>query len=480
MAEPYSRLHLLIGGERITTSEAGSIPVINPSNEEILGQLPVATLAHLEVAAETAAKGFAIWSEWSALARSDVLRKAAAILRSRIEPLARIMTLELGKPLAQSRGEWTVTAEALEWAAEEGRRIYARVIPSRNPQVEQTAYRVPVGPVAAFSPWNFPAWAAIQKIAPALAAGCSIVIKPAEETPACALAIADALLEAGLPPEVISVVYGNPAEISDYLIRHDAIRKISFTGSVPVGRKLAALAGEYLKKATMELGGHGPVIIAADADIARAAELSAAAKFRNAGQVCVSPTRFLVERSVADQFIGGFADHVGRLVVGDPLDEQISMGPLVNERRRNAMEAFVDDARQRGGELITGGARLNGPGYFFQPTIVRDLPLDSKAMSEEVFGPIALVRVVDSLDEALEIGNSLPFGLGSYAFTRSAGTAHKIRRTLKAGMLGINHFQLALAETPFGGVKDSGFGSEGGTEGLSSYLETHYVTHMLS
>jgi len=473
----YPRPYLLIAGERIEQTDAGTLPVLNPATGAECGALPVATREHLDRAAEAACEGFAEWSSKSALERSNVMRRAAAIIRERAEALARVTTTELGKVLVQSRGEWQVTAEALEWAAEEGRRVYGRVIPSRDPAVTQFVEYYPVGPIAAFSPWNFPAWAAIQKIAPALAAGCSVVIKPAEETPVSALLIAEALLEAGLPPKAMNVVYGHPAEISDHLIRHPAIRKISFTGSVPVGRSLSALAGQYLKRATMELGGHNPVIIARDADIAHAAEAAAAAKFRNAGQVCVSPTRFLVEAPVAEEFGAAFAARAHGIVIGDPAEEGIQMGPLVNERRRLAMEAFVEDALDCGASLLAGGKRLNRDGFFFQPTVLGDVPVTARAMREEVFGPIALITPVGSIDEALEIGNSLEYGLGSYLFSSSDSVIHKVRRNLRAGMLGINHYQLALAETPFGGIKESGFGSEGGTEAIAAYLETHYITH---
>ncbi len=475
--DSYPAPYLLIAGERILNSGAGTLPIINPTTGAECGTVPVATVAHLDRAVEAAAEGLVEWSKKSALERSNVMRRAAAILRENIDAFARVTTTELGKVLQQSRGEWQVTSEALEWAAEEGRRTYGRIIPSRDPAIMQFVEYRPVGPVAAFSPWNFPAWAAIQKIAPALAAGCSVVIKPSEETPVSALLIAEALLEAGLPAKVINVVYGNPAEISDHLIRHPDIRKITFTGSVAVGRSLAALAGQNLKKSTMELGGHNPVIIARDVDIDRAAEAAAAAKFRNAGQVCVSPTRFLVEAPVAGQFAAALSEQAHRLVVGDPIEDGVQMGPLANERRRAAMEAFVEDALDRGATLFAGGKRLNRDGFFFQPTVLGDVPLTARAMREEVFGPIALVTPIGSIDEALEIGNSLEYGLGSYLFSSSDQVIQKVRGRLRAGMLGINHYQLALPETPFGGIRESGFGSEGGTEAIAAYLETHYVTH---
>jgi succinate-semialdehyde dehydrogenase / glutarate-semialdehyde dehydrogenase len=477
-SKQYLPLALFIGGERIEKTERGFLTVLNPATETKIGSLPMAGQAELGAAVAAAARGFAIWSATSPLERSNVLREAARLIRQRIDELASALTLEQGKVLSLARGEWNSTAEALEWAADEGRRTYGRVIPSRNNATLQTVVKRPVGPVAAFSPWNFPAWTSISKIAPALAAGCSVVAKGAEETPATILLIAQALYDAGLPPDVLSVLFGNPPEISDFLISSPVIRKISFTGSVPIGRELAAKAGRHLKRATMELGGHSPVIVCSDADVVRAAQLGVIAKYRNAGQVCVSPTRFLVQRDIFDQFLDIFAAGAAALKVGEGLDPLSEMGPLANDRRLSAMEDFMSDALQSGARVVTGGHRLNRPGYFFQPTVLADVPIDARVMREEPFGPIALVNRFSELDEALAEANRLDVGLASYCFTDSDKTQSLVKRSIQSGMLAINHYQVALSETPFGGTKDSGFGNEGGTEGIDAYLESFYVTHL--
>ena len=474
----YPVLALRIAGRRVEATGEGTLSVLNPATEEELGRLPIAGRAELEASVASAGRGFEVWSETPPLARSAILREAARIVRSNLEGWARVLTLEQGKPIAIARAEWTSTAEALEWAAEEGRRVYGRVIPARSNVVTQTAYKLPLGPVAAFSPWNFPAWTAVQKLAPALAAGCSVVIKGAEETPATVLLLAEALSEAGLPDDVLNVVYGRPAEISDFLIASPVIRKVTFTGSVPVGRQLAAKAGQALKRVTMELGGHGPVIVARDADVDRAATLGAAAKFRNAGQVCVSPTRFLVQREHYGRFLDAFVAATTALKVGDGTDPETGMGPLANHRRLAAMQDFAADATASGATRHAGGHRLNRAGYFFQPTVFGDVPVTARMMNEEVFGPIAAINAFDDLDEAISEANRLDYGLAAYCFTDSNRTAEHMRRRVRSGMLAINHYQIASSETPFGGTRDSGFGAEGGTEGIESYLETRYVTHM--
>ncbi|MDR3489374.1 MAG: NAD-dependent succinate-semialdehyde dehydrogenase [Bradyrhizobium sp.] len=475
----YPSLYLFIAGQRVHRTVAGTMPVLNPATEEVIGTLPIAGKAELSAAVEAADRGFVVWSQMAPLARSNIMREAARIIRTRVDHYAACLVLEQGKTIVVAKAEWMSTAEQLDWSAEEGRRTYGRVIPGRNNIVTQTAYKMPVGPIAAFSPWNFPAWTAIQKVAPALAAGCSIVIKAAEETPASVLLIAEALTEAGLPPGVLNVVYGHPAEISSHLIDSPVIRKITFTGSIPVGRQLAAAAGRQLKRSTMELGGHGPVIIAHDADIEKAASLGAMAKYRNAGQVCVSPTRFLVQRDRYDQFLESFITAAKALKVGDGLDPETTMGPLANDRRIAAMEDFVADAEGSGGKRHTGGHRLNRPGYFFQPTVFGDVPTSSKMMNEEIFGPIAVINPFDQLEEAIDEANRLDYGLAAYCFSGSTKVADQIRRRVRTGMLAINHYAVALSETPFGGIRNSGFGAEGGTEGVEAYLETFYVTHMM-
>jgi succinate-semialdehyde dehydrogenase/glutarate-semialdehyde dehydrogenase len=405
------------------------------------------------------------------------MRAAANLVRERAEAIARLMTLEQGKPLAESRMETLAGADIIDWFAGEAPRAYGRVIPARASHVLQTVVKEPVGPVAAFAPWNFPINQVVRKISAALAAGCSIIAKGPEETPASPAALVRAFADAGVPAGVINLVYGDPATISAYLIPHPVIRKITFTGSTPVGKKLAAMAGEHMKRATMELGGHAPAIVFEDANLEVATRLLAMSKFRNAGQVCVSPTRFLVQESVYDRFVAGFAAAARAVTVGDGLAEGTMMGPLANARRVQAMEAFVQDAVQTGAELVTGGERIGNAGNFYQPTVLGRVPKTARAMNEEPFGPLALMVPFAKLDDALEEANRLPYGLAAYAYTSSSATSQALSNGIESGMISINHAGLALAETPFGGVKDSGYGSEGGSEAIEAYLVTKFVTH---
>jgi succinate-semialdehyde dehydrogenase/glutarate-semialdehyde dehydrogenase len=475
----YTKAGLIIGGQSRSTGSAGVLEVTNPATDEVLAELPKAGAQEAIEAARISLEGFKDWSTVSPYERSKILRSAAALMRARSEQAARCMTLEQGKPIAQSRLEWASSADLLEWFAEEGRRTYGRVIPGRFPESELRVLRRPVGPVAALAPWNFPAWGMMQKIAPALAAGCSVVAKPSEATPVTTWHIAMCLLEAGLPPRAISVIWGSSSVLSETLIKSPEIRKVSLTGSTRVGRIVAALSGEFLKKVTMELGGHAPVIVARDADMDKLIPLAAQWKFRNAGQVCVSPTRFLVEDAVYDKFVDGLAEAAGKVKVGSGLDESNAMGPLCTRNQRNVISAMVADARAKGARVAAGGDAIGNVGNFHAPTVVAEANADLLAMNDEPFGPLALVSRMGSIDEALAEANRLPVGLGSYAFTSNAHTAAKITRSIKVGMLAINHFAIALPETPFGGVLDSGFGSEGGVEGLEAYTSTMTVTAMV-
>ncbi|HEY4439804.1 MAG TPA: NAD-dependent succinate-semialdehyde dehydrogenase, partial [Candidatus Elarobacter sp.] len=475
--KPYADLRLVIGGETIGPDRRETLPVRDPATGETIGQLPIATDDDLQHALESTARGFARWRATSAYDRHAILRDAARLIRERTEQLARIMTLEQGKPLAEARLEVAGTADIIEWAGEEGRRAYGRVVPPRNASTRQTVLREPVGPVAAFTPWNFPAITPGRKLAGALGAGCSIIIKPSEETPATPLALYDALRDAGLPDDVVNVVYGDPPHISETLIGSPVIRKISFTGSIAVGKHLAQLAAKHgLKKATLELGGHAPVIVTEKADLDRAVAMSSSAKFRNAGQVCVSPSRFFVQESVYDAFAEKFTARASSLRVGHGLEEGTQMGSLANERRREAIHAMVEDATQRGGQVRTGGTAPDTPGFFYAPTVLTDVPADARVLSDEPFGPLAVITKFTTLDEAIAHANSLPYGLAAYAFTNDVGESIRLGNEIEAGMIGINHFGIALAELPFGGIKESGYGSEGGTEGLDGYLVTKSVT----
>jgi succinate-semialdehyde dehydrogenase/glutarate-semialdehyde dehydrogenase len=417
-----------------------------------------------------------VWRKVPPYERAKTLHRAADIIRERTEHIATQMTLEQGKPLAESRAEVAVAADHFDWQGEEARRAYGRMIPARAEGQRLMVLREPVGPVAAFTPWNFPANMPARKMSTALAAGCSCIIKPAEETPGTALALARAVADAGVPPGVLNVVFGIPAEISEYLITSPIIRKITFTGSTAVGKLLAGLAAKGVKRATMELGGHAPVLVFEDADADRAAELSAAAKFRNAGQVCISPTRFYVHESLHDRFADKFAETARKLPVGSGLDPANRMGPVANGRRRDAMEDFVADARKHGAEVLAGGERIGNAGYFWQPTVLKNVPEDARIMNVEPFGPVAIVNSFRDYDEAIEKANRLPYGLAAYAFTESERRAIRISEDIESGLIAINSFNVTWPETPFGGVKESGYGSEGGIEGLDGFLTTKFVS----
>jgi len=423
-----------------------------------------------------AENAFNEWNHVSAYDRSKILRKTADIVRSRVDKIATLMTLEQGKPLAEAKGETLGAADSIDWYAEEGRRAYGRIIPSRATGVFQYVFKEPVGVVAAFTPWNFPLNQVVKKIAAAFAAGCTAIVKGPEETPASVAELIKAFDEAGMPKGSINLVYGIPAEISEYLIAHPIVRKVTFTGSTAVGKQLASLAGSHMKRATMELGGHSPAIVCEDADVNAAVKILSANKFRNAGQVCISPTRFLVHESVYDQFVDGFVKQAEKLNVGNGLDEGIKMGPLAHDRRLTAIEGFVADAVEKGAKILTGGKRKGNKGYFFEPTVMTGVSNDARIMNEEPFGPLAPINSFSSIDEVVEEANRLNYGLAAYAYTNSAKTAQDLGARIESGQVSINHHGLGLVDTPFGGVKDSGYGSEGGPEGLDAYMTTKLVS----
>lgn len=473
----YTDVQLYIDGAWVASSTNDAIEVTNPATGEVIGNVSKANIDDLDRAVEAAERGFEIWSATSAYERSKIIRKAASLLRDRLDEIAAVLTTDNGKPLAEARLEVASSADLLDWFAEEGRRTYGRIIPSRSTTVQQFAVKDPVGIAVGFTPWNFPMSQIVRKLGPAVAAGCAIIIKGPEEAPGAPAQLFKCLHEAGMPAGVVNLIFGIPAEISNYLVPHPSIRKVSFTGSVPVGKQLAALAGQHMKRVTMELGGHAPVIIANDADIDTASAALVASKFRNAGQVCISPTRFLVQNRVFDEFVAKFVAKTKALKVGDGLKDGTQMGPLISERRRTSVEDLIKDALDKGASLATGGSRIANSGYFFEPTVLTGITRDMRAMNEEPFGPIALMIKVDEIDEAIDEAKRLPFGLGSYAWTRSATTARRLAQKVQAGMITINHIGLGLPETPYGGVKDSGYGYEGGSEALEAYLNTRFVTH---
>ncbi|AIO40567.1 aldehyde dehydrogenase family protein [Burkholderia cenocepacia] len=472
----YDALHLFIDGEWIGASERETAPVINPATQREIGRVPLATAADLDRALQAAAQAFDVWRTTVPAERARILKRAAELMRERAEHIAKVMTLEEGKPLAESRDEVLRAADYFEWFAEEARRIDGRVVPSNRPGVQQLVKKQAIGPVAAFTPWNFPAITPARKLSAALAAGCSVIIKPGEESPATALALARALDEAGLPKGVLQVVFGVPDQVSKQLIASPVIRKVTFTGSVPIGRLLSARAAEGVKPITLELGGHGPVLVFNDADVEKAAVEGAANRFRGTGQICISSTRFLIQREVYDEFVGHFVRAANALKVGDGMDAGTQVGPLANPRQLAKMEELIADAVKRGARVLAGGKRIAREGYFFEPTVLADVPQDARVMHEEPFGPIAVLMRFDALADGLAEANRLPYGLSAYAFTSSARTAIDVADGLEAGMIGINQYRIVSTELPFGGMKESGHGSEGGTEGIEYYLTHKFIS----
>jgi succinate-semialdehyde dehydrogenase/glutarate-semialdehyde dehydrogenase len=472
----YRRPRQLIGGLWRKGSGAASIDIVDPASARVLAAYTAPSAADLDEALASAERGFALWRRTPALERSRVLRETARLLRERGDLIAALAAFEQGKPLAEGRSEVNVTAEMFEWCAEEARRVYGRSVPARDGRLRQRVEYQPIGVVAAFAAWNFPIRNPGYKLAAALAAGCACIVKPAEETPLSCIAIAEALLDAGLPPDVVNVVYGDAPALSQHLIRSPVVRKISFTGSTRIGTLLAGLAAEGAKPATMELGGHAPVLVCEDADIELAVRLTCATKFRNAGQMCISPTRFFVHAARVDAFVEQFAAAARQLRLGSGFDPATTMGPMSQLRRLEQMERFVGDAEQRGARVVLGGRRDGNPGWYWQPTLVSNVPESALLMNEEPFGPVAAVTAFERIEDAIAGANRLPYGLAAYAFTRSLRTAEELAEEIECGMVAINTTKTSYAETPFGGVKQSGYGSEGGAEALAPYLVTKSIS----
>ena len=460
-------LKLFIDGSWRTGEGRDAFTVVNPATGSAIGEVPLASTADLDEALQAAEQAYPLWRATAVDARAAILRKTAELLRERAEPIARLMTQEQGKPLVESRGEVAGSASMFDWYAEEIKRDYGRLLVRPTGQRSMVVHE-PVGVVATFTPWNFPLYLLCKKVAAALAAGCSVISKPPEETPGCTGALAHALQDAGLPKGVFQLVHGVPDQVSRHLIGSRIVRKFSFTGSVPVGKALMKLAADSMTRVTLELGGHAPVLIFDDCDLDKTLDMVVPQKFRNAGQVCVSPTRFYVQESIYDRFITGFADRTKQVVTGDGLADATKMGPLANARRPGAIEALVADARAKGARVMTGGERGEG-GFFFQPTLLADVPLDADIMNNEPFGPVAVSARFKDFDDAIAQANRLPFGLAAFAFTENGRRANLLGDAIEAGMIGINSFGISSADAPFGGIKDSGFGSEGGKEGLETY-----------
>lgn len=472
----YPDTQLFIQGRWQDAADGRSLAVQNPATGAEIGRVAHAGIADLDAALAAAQHGFEVWRDYTPAARSTIMRKAAALMRERAGDIAALLTQEQGKPLVEAKGEAMAAADIIEWFAEEGFRVYGRIVPHRmNLSIRQMVVKDPVGPVAAFTPWNFPINQIVRKIGAGLAAGCSMIVKAPEETPASPAALIRAFQDAGLPEGVLGLVFGEPAQISEYLIASPIIRKITFTGSTPVGKLLAGLAGKQMKRVSMELGGHAPVIICEDADLDLAVKSVGRAKFRNAGQVCISPTRFLVHNSVKRDFAEAMAALAKGIKVGNGLEEGTEMGPLANPRRLAAMAEFQEDAVAKGATVLTGGARIGDAGNYWAPTVLADVPLEAKLFNEEPFGPVAGIRGYDDLNEAIAEANRLSYGLAGYAFTRSLANADLLARRVEVGMLWVNTPAAGTAELPFGGIKDSGYGTEGGPEALDAYLNTRAV-----
>lgn len=478
MNTSYDPLYLFIGGEWITAQGRATAAVVNPATGQEIGQVPLATAEDLDHALEVARLSFDQWRQTVPDQRAKILKRAADLILERAPQIAAQMTLEEGKPLRESLDEVTRAAEYFEWFAESARRIDGRVVPANRPGVLQLVKRQAIGPVAAFTPWNFPAITPARKLSAALAAGCSVVLKPGEESPATALALARALDDAGLPKGVLQVVFGVPDQVSSHLIASPIIRKVTFTGSVPIGRLLSARAAEGVKPITLELGGHGPVLVFADADIEKAAVEGVANRFRGSGQVCISSTRFLIQRQAYPEFVERFVAATQALKIGDGMDPQTQVGPLANPRQLAKMEQLIADAVEKGARVLAGGEALPGEGFFFQPTVLADVPMNARVMHEEPFGPIAVLMPFDELSDGLQEANRLPYGLSAYAFTSNARTAIDVADGLEAGMIGINQYRIVATELPFGGMKESGHGSEGGIEGIEHYLTHKFISQV--
>lgn len=474
MTQAYATdLALFINGSWRSGEGRDALAVLNPATGAQIADLPSATAADLEEALAAAETGFKEWRSVDADTRGAILRKAADLIRARADLIAALLTTEQGKPLAEARGEAVGAASMFDFYAEEAKRAYGRVLVRPTGQ-RAMVLKQPVGPVAVFTPWNFPVYLLAKKLAPALAAGCSVIAKPAEECPASTSALMQCLADAGVPANVCQMVYGVPDMISRTLIASPIIRKVSFTGSTAVGKHLMRLAADGVKRITMELGGHAPVLVFDDVDLDKVLASLVPQKFRNAGQVCVSPTRFYVQEGIYDAFLDGFAARAAALKVGNGMDADVQMGPLANPRRPSAITELVGDATARGSRLLAGG-KAYGEGFFFQPTLLADVPNDAEIMNTEPFGPVAVTRSFATLDDAIAEANRVPFGLAAFAFTNDLRTANLVGDALEAGMVGINSFAISVADAPFGGVKQSGFGSEGGPEGLDSYMVTKAI-----
>ncbi len=466
---------MYISGEWAEGGSGATQDIVNPATEEVIGQLAIANRDDLDRALASAEKGLDIWGRVPAWDRGTILKDAARLMRERSNDIGRLMTLEHGKTLSEAQIELVRAADFIEWGGEEARRVASRQFGARDPKATVTIQYGPVGLVAAFSPWNYPVLQASKKLAALLAAGCSCVLKPAEETPSATVAFLQCLIDAGLPKHVVNMVFGIPSEVSSHLIQDPRVAKITFTGSVPVGKLLAAQAGEYMKPVTMELGGHSPVLVCEDADLERALDILVMRKFANSAQVCVSPNRFFVHEEVIEEFTEKFCERASLIVVDDGLQDGATMGPLANLRRLEAVESLVTDAVARGARVVLGGKRLDRPGYFFPPTVLRDVTPDSELMTVEPFGPVVPIVAFNDDDDVLRRANDSDYGLAGYIFTENEKRQRYLADRLKVGTIGINDIPAHTADIPLGGWKESGYGVEGGIEMTQAYLKSKFL-----
>ncbi|AXF86000.1 Alpha-ketoglutaric semialdehyde dehydrogenase [Ephemeroptericola cinctiostellae] len=473
----YPQLKLFINGQWLDAGSGGTRDLNSPLDESLLTQIPLAGPVELNLAAESVHRGFAIWKKKNAHERYIILRKAADLMRERSKEIGEVLTMEQGKPLNESIREITLAADITDFQAEEAKRLYGRDVPTRLPNIiSQNVIRQPIGPVAAFAPWNFPVNLTVRKMASALAAGCSVIVRPDIQTPGCAMLVVQCFLDAGVPADALNFVIGKPSEVSDVLINNPLIRKVSFTGSVPIGKVLGEQCARLVKHFTSELGGHSAVIVCEDADIPYTIAASVTGKFRNAGQICTCPTRWFIHESKFDAWVAEFVEKTKQIKLGSGMDKDTEMGPLAMKRRLETMQELVDDAVAKGATVLTGGHRVGDKGWFFAPTVVTNVPADARLAYDEPFGPIAIVEKYSDLNEAIEKANSLPYALAAYAFTTDAMKQHVLGQELEAGMVGINHFGVSQPETPFGGWKESGIGQEMGAEGILPYTEVKLIS----
>jgi succinate-semialdehyde dehydrogenase/glutarate-semialdehyde dehydrogenase len=465
---------MYIGGEWVEGASGQTQDVVNPSSEQSIGRLCMADVSDLERALSSAEKGLFVWGKIPAWDRGTILKDAARLMRERSASIGRMMTLEHGKTLAESQMELVRAADFIEWGGEEARRISSRMFAARDPQANVIIDYGPVGVVAAFSPWNYPVMQASKKLAGLLGAGCSCVLKPAEETPISTSAFLQCLIDAGLPKHVVNMVFGIPSEISEFLIKDPRVAKITFTGSVPVGKVLAAQAGAHMKSATMELGGHSPVLVYPDVDLDRVTDILVARKFANSGQVCVSPNRFFIHELILEKFTDLFCKKAQEIQVGNGLESDVQMGPLANLRRLQAVEALVADAVAKGAEILIGGKRLERDGFFFPPTVLKSVSFDSDLMTTEPFGPVVPIVPFKDDIEVLRYANASVYGLAAYIFTNSEKRQRFLAGKLEVGTIGINDLPTHTADIPLGGWKESGLGVEGGVEMTKAYLKSQF------